>query len=161
MVCLRCLPFAACLLVATSSLAVSPQRTFVASNGNDSNPCSLTAPCRSFGAAIVQTASGGEVIVLDSAGYGTVTITQSVSITAPQGVYAGVSVLSGDGILLATPSINVSLKGLTITGLGGDNGIHMTDGASLRIEDCTITGFSAAQGRAQSQAAPPRQRTPS
>src|SRR5512132_2933185 len=60
-----------------------PQRTFVASNGADTHPCSLVSPCRSFGTAIAAVAAGGEVIVLDSAGYGAVTITQSVSLIAP------------------------------------------------------------------------------
>ena len=56
------------------------QRTFVsAANGNDANPCTLSLPCRNFQAAIAQTASGGEVVVFDSGGYGTVNITQAVS----------------------------------------------------------------------------------
>ncbi len=71
------------------------QRTFVASSGADTNSCAITQPCRSFASAIALTAAGGEVIVLDSAGYGPVTITQSVSIIAPPGVYAGISVLAG------------------------------------------------------------------
>ena len=57
------------------------QRTFVSSTGVDSHPCNLAQPCRSFASAIAQTDIGGEVIVLDSAGYGPVTITQSVSNT--------------------------------------------------------------------------------
>lgn len=73
------------------------QRSFVASYGNDANPCSVTLPCRSFNAALAQTVAGGEVIALDSAGYGTMTITQSASVIAPAGVYAGISVFSGDG----------------------------------------------------------------
>src|SRR6185369_1612428 len=99
------------------------QRTFVASNGNDANPCSIAAPCRSFDAAIAKTSSGGEVIVLDSAGYGFVVITQPVSIIAPPGVYAGVSVFSGTGIVVNPVLGKVTLRGLTINSLGGTIGI--------------------------------------
>jgi hypothetical protein len=72
------------LAFATSVSAV--QRTFVASYGVDTNPCSLTQPCRTFAAAVALTSTNGEVIVLDSAGYGSVTISQPVSIVAPPGV---------------------------------------------------------------------------
>ena len=94
-------------LFAISVAAKAAQRTFVASTGNDANPCSITAPCRGFTRAITQTNVGGEVIVLDSAGYGPFTITQSVSIVAPAGVYAGISVSSGDGITVnaSTPTL--------------------------------------------------------
>ena len=85
--------FALSGLAASNTAMALPQRTFVASTGNDLNSCILTAPCRGFAHAITQTNLGGEVIVLDSAGYGPVTITQSVSIIAPAGVYAGVSVI--------------------------------------------------------------------
>jgi hypothetical protein len=74
--------------VGAAALAnATAQRTFVASTGNDANNafnCSIVKPCRGFAAAVGVTASGGEVIVLDSAGYGAVMITQSVSIIAPR-----------------------------------------------------------------------------
>src|SRR5437870_11556491 len=85
---------------AAHKAAALAQRTFVsAATGNDANPCTRTAPCRNFAAAIAQTASGGEVVVLDSGGYGTVTINQAVSLIAPSGVYAGITVFSGAGII--------------------------------------------------------------
>jgi hypothetical protein len=127
--------------VATGAAATA-QRTFVASNGSDANPCSLAAPCRSFGAAIVQTSSGGEVIVLDSAGYGPVTISQAVSIIAPAGVYAGVSVFGGAGITVNAGAGIVTLRGLTINSLGGDVGIDYQSGARLYIDNAIVTGFS-------------------
>src|SRR6266571_7551654 len=84
---------------AVHKAAALAQRTFVsAASGNDANPCTRTAPCRNFQAAIAQTASGGEVIVLDSGGYGTVTINQSVSLIAPPGIYAGISVFGSGGM---------------------------------------------------------------
>lgn len=129
-------------LLASSDAGAAAQRTFVASNGNDANPCSLASPCRSFAAAIAQTLAGGEVIVLDSAGYGPVTIAQSVSITAPAGIYAGVSVSSGDGITVNGPAIEVALKGLTVNGVGGSDGIAFQQGKRLAIEDCTVSGMA-------------------
>ena len=96
------------MTLAFASASLAAQRTFVASTGLDANPCSIGAPCRSFGAAISHTDSDGEIIVLDSAGYGPVTIIQSVSIIAPPGVYAGISVFSGDGVTIDAPLATVS-----------------------------------------------------
>src|SRR5215467_2941533 len=99
-----------------SSASAQVQRTFVSGLGSDSNPCSRTSPCRTFGAAIAQTNPSGEVIVLDSAGYGPVTIGKAISITAPSGIYAGVSVFSGDGITVNAGSSDVVvLRGLTVS----------------------------------------------
>src|SRR3981189_196245 len=97
------------------------------------------APCRGFARAITQTSAGGEVIVLDSAGYGPVTVTQSVSITSPPGVYAGISVQSGDGITINAPGATVVLRGLTINGQGGLSGANVQQAAKVRIESCTIS----------------------
>jgi hypothetical protein len=131
-------------VVACSTLGPThaAQRTFVASYGSDGNACSLAAPCRGFAAAITHTDPGGEIIVLDSAGYGTVTIDKSVSIIAPPGVYAGVSVFSGDGITINGAGVEVVLRGLTINGQGGDDGIFYTLGAKLHVENCVIAGMA-------------------
>lgn len=120
------------------------QRTFVSPAGSDANPCALTAPCRSFGAALAQTNAGGEIIVLDSAGYGAVTINKAVSIVVPPGAYAGVSVFAAsDGIVVnAGVGDEVILRGLTINAQGGNNGIVFNSGAALYVESCTIRGFS-------------------
>jgi len=120
------------------------QRTFVSPSGFDSNTannCGLLAPCRSFGAAITVTNAGGEIIVLDSAGYGPVVITKSVSIISPPGIYAGVSVtVAGtEGVTINTAGINVTLKGLTINGQAANTtGIHFTQGTRLEIDGCTV-----------------------
>ena len=140
----QCLPrllaaFTAILL--SSTAYATAQRTFVASTGNDAWPCSVTQPCRQFAAAVAQTNAGGEVIVLDSAGYGAVSLTPSITITAPPGVYGGISVFSGDGISVNGTDVVVTLRGLTIVGLGGTYGIHFVSGAVLHIEHCEISGF--------------------
>src|SRR6266700_1968683 len=97
--------------VAGRAAAGPAQRTFgSAGSGNDANPCTRTSPCRNFQAAIAQTLPGGEVIALDSGGYGPVTITQAVALIAPAGVYAGISVFSGAGIAInAGPSDVVTI----------------------------------------------------
>jgi hypothetical protein len=120
------------------------QRAFVSGLGNDGNPCTRTAPCRTFAQAISQTNAGGEVVVLDSAGYGPATITQAVSITAPLGVHAGISVFSGIGITInAGPSDVVILRGLTITSqdTSGGSGILFASGFKLHVESCIVDGF--------------------
>jgi Right handed beta helix region len=131
-------------LATTATHAV--QRTFVASNGSDANTaanCSLAAPCRGFAAAQTVTDSNGEIIVLDSAGYGAVTIIKSISIIAPTGVYGGISVFSGgNGVTIATPGVNVVLRGLNINGQGGTNGINMTAGNKLTVENCVISNLT-------------------
>ena len=107
-----------------TALAAS-QRTFVASTGVDTNACSISAPCRSFSAAIAKTSAPGEVIVLDSAGYGPVTIDKSISLIAPAGIHAGVTVFSGDGITVDAPGSTVLLRGLSINGHGGVTGVNV------------------------------------
>jgi hypothetical protein len=133
--------FALPLLAATDAAAVGAQRTFVASTGNDANPCSIAAPCRGFAAAIAQTATSGEVIVLDSAGYGPATIARSVSLIAPPGIYAGISVFGGDGLAINAPGAKVVLRGLSINSQGGSNGINFSAGIGLHVENCVVSGF--------------------
>jgi hypothetical protein len=137
---LRLFAIAALFVVSLPAFATA-QRTFVSSNGSDTGPCSITAPCRSFLAAIAQTNVNGEVIVQDSAGYGPVTITKSVSIIAPAGIYGGISVFSGNGITINGSNIMVVLRGLTINGQGGNFGIHFAQGTKLTIEDCEIANM--------------------
>ena len=126
--------------LATNALATI-QRTFVASTGVDTNACSITAPCRGFAAAVAKTSANGEVIALDSAGYGPVVISKSISLIAPPGIYAGVTVFSGDGIVIDGPGIVVVLRGLSINGQGGQSGINLLQGARLSIESCVISNM--------------------
>lgn len=127
-------------LVSSTEVLATTQRTFVASNGNDANVCSLAQPCRGFARAITQTGIGGEIIVLDSAGYGVVTITQSVSIIAPAGIYAGITVFSGDGVSIGGSNIDAVLRGLTINGQGSQYGIYFSGtGGSLLVDVCNIS----------------------
>ena len=133
---------AALALCALAPSAGAISRSFVASFGSDSNPCSLALPCRGFTVALAATDPGGEIVVLDSAGYGTVTIGKSVSITVPAGVYAGISVTSGNGITINGAGINVQLRGLTINGqVGSVHGIRFVQGARLNVAGCQIVAM--------------------
>ncbi len=128
-------------------IAHAVQRTHVsAAFGADSNTatnCTAAAPCRFFQAAMTVTDNNGEVVVLDSGGYGAVTITKSLSLIAPTGVYAGISVFPGaEGITIATPGVNVTLRGISINGQGGNNGIAMTAGSKLTIDNCIISNLT-------------------
>jgi hypothetical protein len=136
-------------LIVASAAALGAQRSFVKSTGVDTPPgpgsCSVTSPCRSFASAIDSTSIGGEVIVLDSAGYGPVSIVKSVSIIAPPGVYAGVTVPAGGiGVDVLATGGKVVVQGLTIngTGAGGYVGINFADGAELHVINCTISNFN-------------------
>lgn len=139
-----------CALVAGQAEAV--QRAYVASYGLDTNTsfgCDVARPCRFFQAATTVVDPNGEVVVLDSGGYGAVTLTQSIALIAPNGVYAGISVFLGAtfaGVTIATPGINVVLRGLTINNQGGVSGVYMTAGASLSVENCVIANFSNGYG---------------
>jgi len=129
---------------ALSSVAhAQATRTWVSGVGDDANPCSRTAPCKTFAGAISKTATGGEIDVLDPGGFGALTITKSISIEA-EGVIAGVLVSGTNGIVVNTPSGSlVTLRGLTIEGLGtGLTGISFTQAGTLHIEHCYINHFT-------------------
>src|ERR1700756_558888 len=89
-------------------------RTWVSGVGDDANPCSRTAPCKTFAGAISKTATGGEINVLDPGGFGALTITKSITISSV-GFEAGVLVSGTNGIVVsAGPADSVTLEGLDI-----------------------------------------------
>ena len=119
--------------------------TYVATYGVDSATCSLVQSCRSFAGALAQTSDGGQIVVLDSGGYGPVQIDKSVSIIAPEGVYAGISVFSGKGVEITGAATHVKLSGLTIVTSGGSTdlyGVYASVPVDLSIEQVVISGFS-------------------
>lgn len=134
-------------IFASASMA-QLQRSFVSGLGNDMNPCTRTAPCRTFNQAISQTNARGEVYVLDTAGYGPFTINKAISIVA-QGVTAGISVFSGDGIDINAGALDtVILRGLTVNNQGTPDGggIVFIAGGTLHIEGCVVNGFNTSPG---------------
>lgn len=141
------------LLVAGTLLYAAPAaaqatRTWVSGVGDDANPCSRTAPCKTFAGAISKTAAGGEINCIDQGAYGAVTITKSIALSCV-GVTAGVLHSSTNGIVInAAATDNIFIKGLDINGSPptspGLNGIRFLAGASLTVEDTIIRGATGA-----------------
>jgi hypothetical protein len=140
-------PFAYLAVAVLSVGAARPalalaNRVFVsARSGNNANSCdNINTPCQTFAGAVTQLNPNGEVIVLDSGGYGPVTITQAVTIEAPAGVTAFIHPPSGDAITINTGATDkVTLRGLTLN--VGFNGIVVNSVGTLIVENCFITGF--------------------
>jgi parallel beta helix pectate lyase-like protein len=139
----RLASFGLLVLVSVSASATLSQRTFVSSTGSDAATCARNDPCRNFLAAVNAVAPGGEVVVLDSAGYGPVVLSKAVSIIAPGGVYAGVTAFSGATAIdiTAGASDSITLRGLTLNGLSAEFGLHIVTAHDVLVSDCVITGF--------------------
>jgi hypothetical protein len=118
-------------------------RTWVSGVGDDVNPCSRTAPCKTFAGAISKTAAGGEINCLDPAGYGGLTITKAITIEC-NGTFGSVLVAGTNGITVSAGANDVViLRGLSINGIRtGINGVQFNSGAQLTIDGCYIFGFS-------------------
>jgi hypothetical protein len=132
------------LAFGSSEAYAQATRTWVSGVGDDANPCSRTAPCKTFAGAISKTAAGGEINTIDPGGYGAVTITKSIRIIAQSGV-AGILVSGTNGIIVnAGANDAVYLEGLVFDGVVGSgiNGILFNSGGSLVVRDCKIFGFS-------------------
>ena len=132
----------ACGLSAAPAQA-GPNRTWVSGMGTDSGACTRAAPCKTFAFALTQTAAGGEIDVLDPAGYGAVTITKAISIVNDGVGVAAIGVSSGNAITInAGANDSVHLRGLTINGIGGSSsGILFNSGGNLAIENCVVRGI--------------------
>jgi hypothetical protein len=131
------------LAVPASSLAQAT-RTWVSGVGDDANPCSRTAPCKTFAGAISKTAVGGEIDALDPGGFGAVTITHAITIDGGGGQVASVLVSGTNGIVVdAGAADHVILRNLRITGLDGAglSGVDFIAGGGLRLENDQIFGF--------------------
>jgi hypothetical protein len=136
--------FAAILVLGFSSGAFAlATRTWVSGVGEDLNPCSRTAPCKTFAGAISKTEAGGEISVLDPGGFGAITITKNMSIVAESGE-GGILAAGTNGVIVNAANIVVNLRGLIIEGVGtGLNGIRFINGAALHVTNCQIRGFLA------------------
>jgi hypothetical protein len=133
-----------CVLAGGAGLAEAQAvRTWVSGVGDDVNPCSRTAPCKTFAGAISKTAAKGEINVLDPGGFGAVTITKSISIVA-EGATGSILAALVNGVIINAASTDViTLRGLDINGAGsGINGIRFLAGAELHVENCQIYGFT-------------------
>ena len=128
-------------------------RTWVSGVGDDANPCSRTAPCKTFAGAISKTAVAGIINCLDPAGYGAVTITKSITIDCTE-TLAGVLAAGTNGINVNAANAVVNLRGLDIEGGGtGLIGVNILNGPiTVHIENCRIFGFQSGSARAVSVA---------
>jgi hypothetical protein len=133
------------LFFAFSVIANAQTRTWVSGVGDDLNPCSRTAPCKTFSKAHSVTAANGEINCLDPGGFGTVTITKSITIDCEdtQGAISAAGV-SG-GIILNAASIDVRIRGVDINGMGtGVNCIRVLGSGTVKLtlEEVVCTGFT-------------------
>jgi hypothetical protein len=137
------------IILAIFSLNISTYaqatRTWISGVGDDVNPCSRTAPCKTWAGAISKTAAEGEICALDPGGFGAVTITKSITLTAI-GLEAGILVAATNGITInAAATDKIILKGIDIEGLssigGSVSGVNIIQAGGVLIEDCTINGF--------------------
>ncbi|MES2033618.1 MAG: right-handed parallel beta-helix repeat-containing protein [Pseudomonadota bacterium] len=126
--------------------AAQATRTWVSGVGDDANPCSRTAPCKTFAGAISKTAAGGEINCIDPGGFGAVSIAKAITIDCSD-VQAGVVVAGTNGIIVNAGATDVVfLKGLDLTGtitVPGLNGVRFIAGAALHIEDSNIREFQS------------------
>src|SRR5436853_2284979 len=133
------------VLVSASAARAQATRTWVSGVGDDANPCSRTAPCKTFAGAISQTAPDGEMNVLDPGGFGGVTVNKSLTIDGHP-FEAGVLVSGTSGITVAAGTTDtVTLRGLDIFGVSGAiSGVRILTAANVNIEDSTIEHFNTA-----------------
>jgi len=138
-------------VLASGQAAAQATRTWISGVGDDANPCSRTAPCKTFAGAISKTATGGIIDVLDPGGYGAVTITKSITLEGV-GDVASILVSGTNGITINTatnPNAVVTLRGLQLEGLGlasnpGLSGVNFFAGGELIVERCDIGNFTDA-----------------
>src|SRR5215217_1765826 len=105
-------------LTVTSLAQAQATRTWVSGVGDDANPCSRTAPCKTFAGAISKTAAGGEISVLDPGGFGAINITKSITING-DGTLAGILASLVNGVIInAATTDKVVLRNISINGAG-------------------------------------------
>ena len=140
----RALALAVCLgmmVVATATASFAQAtRTWVSGVGDDVNPCSRTAPCKTFAGAISKTATGGEINCLDPGGFGTITITKSITIDCQGTLGSILSAGATAGVIVNGTNVVVTLRNISIQAVGtGTDGIRFVNGKQLNIENVNIT----------------------
>lgn len=132
-------------LTLCADLASGQVRTFVSTSGSDGNPCTKALPCRNFDAAVAAVDSGGEVVALDSGGYGPVAINKSVAVIAAAGLHAAIAPTVGDAITIAAGTEDrVILRNLFLNNQGtAASGIVNQSAAEVSIQSCSISNFTS------------------
>src|SRR5688500_2098313 len=147
---LRFLTLATFVLAFAAVAQAQATRTWVSGVGDDVNPCSRTAPCKTYAGAISKTARDGEISTLDPGGFGTITITKSITVNGGgqgQG-YGSILAALVNGVIInitdpADVRKTVRLNWLDINGAStGLDGIRFLSGRALHVENCNIDGFT-------------------
>jgi len=134
-------------LTASAPAYAQATRTWVSGVGDDANPCSRTAPCKTFAGAISKTAAGGEIDALDPGGFGALTITKAITLDGGAGQVASVLTSGTNALVVAAgPNDivhirNLELQGVAQTGSPGFAGILFSTGAALHVENVRIYDF--------------------
>ncbi len=134
----------------TTTAQAQATRTWVSGTGDDANPCSRTAPCKTFAGAISKTADCGEIDALDPGGYGSITLTKGIKIDGGGGEGGQVaSIIAGSGapgVTVNNSSVNCPfnvLRNLDINGVNvGSAGINIVAGGTLALENVDIENFT-------------------
>src|SRR6185503_12437950 len=138
----------AIFMFATVSIAqAQASRTWVSGVGDDANPCSRTAPCKTWAGAISKTAACGEIDALDPGSFGAVTITKSITLDGT-GTFASILASLVNGIIINAASTDVvTIRGISINGFcNGINGINILQAKTVNVEDCVIFRFNTGNG---------------
>jgi hypothetical protein len=138
-------------IIVLFSCSISAQaqlfRAYLSIAGADTNPCTVQLPCRLLPAALAAVADGGEVWMVDSANFNTsqVNVSKSVTILAVPGTVGSLVATGGaHGLLVNAPGAKVTLRNLVLVKLGASgDGISYAQGASLIVEDCTVSNMDA------------------
>jgi len=138
------------LVLGATMMSAQATRTWVSGVGDDANPCSRTAPCKTFAGAISKTAPGGEIDALDPGGFGALTITKSITLDGGGGQVASILVAGTNGIVVAAGASDVVIiRNLRFDGLRGAgnanaglSGIRFISGGALIVDKCEIFGFN-------------------
>ena len=150
--CRTAVVFIGCMFLGSSLAFAQATRTWVSGVGDDMNPCSRTAPCKTFAGAISKTAAGGEISVLDPGGYGAVTITKPITISGV-GTHGSIIASAVQGVIInisvtpTPPQTNtVTLRNLQINGAGnsvlGTNGVHVFGATTVILDHVNVFGFA-------------------
>ena len=134
-----------CISTLSMTALAQATRTWVSGVGDDANPCSRTAPCKTLAGAISKTATGGEINILDPGGFGTVTVTKSITIDGG-GITGSILSSATNGVIVNAPNGLVTIRNFSINGTGttlGINGIRVIAVKRLLVENCTLANFSA------------------
>src|SRR5258708_3603642 len=137
------LTFLVLAVLLTAPVHAQATRTWVSGVGDDANPCSRTAPCKTFAGAISKTAAGGEISVLDPGGFGAVTITKAITLNG-DGTLAGILVSGTNAVIInAGANDKIVLRNISFQGLNtGLSAISFLAGGNLIVDHCNISGFT-------------------